>query len=563
MKRRARVASLATIATIGALALCAPDARAIELHIKTEGLRLDLTESLFASYHGDLGGLVVEHDSGGKPLPEARFFDILNRLNATLAWRRFRLATRFDTALFFDTAAGACGPDATTQITLRSRFCQKPFFLEKASLEYSGRTVEATLGDSYVSFGRGLVLSLRKLDELGIDTTLLGGKFVFHDENLAATLVAGVSNIQNVDEATGRVASVRPYDLIAGGRVEYRFLDKIIVGFHTTGGVQSKNATASPQVRSDGMMMYGGTIDAPRLAKWLQLYFEADGQMMVIADQRQTGYALYGAATGYFGAASVLLEVKHYSNFQRWRSSTDPSLVEFAPISYNQPPTAERIQTELVAPLYDVTGPRLRVDWRVKPWLVLYGSYAFFHDRAVAGGLEYHDPYAGAEIRWNEGRSHLFPSGGYRIERCAEGATECFKGAPDGEFQHIGHLEWDATQVLPRRFSLEAQGFVLFRRGDGVVNSDGTVGSWVEGDSYLALKWTPYLVFSGGYEFSTRPSTKVNDHFFNGAIQWNITTASSVRVFVGGTRGGLKCISGICRDFPPFTGARLEVVVRL
>ena len=36
-----------------------------------------------------------------------------------------------------------------------------------------------------------------------------------------------------------------------------------------------------------------------------------------------------------------------------------------------------------------------------------------------------------------------------------------------------------------------------------------------------------------------------------------------IRVFVGGTRGGLKCISGVCRDFPAFTGGRLEVVVRL
>ena len=87
--------------------------------------------------------------------------------------------------------------------------------------------------------------------------------------------------------------------------------------------------------------------------------------------------------------------------------------------------------------------------------------------------------------------------------------------------------------------------------------------TWVEGDAYFALKWTPHLVASVGWEFSTRPSPKLNENFFNGALQYNITTASSIRVFVGGTRGGLKCISGICRDFPPFTGARLEVVVRL
>ena len=46
-------------------------------------------------------------------------------------------------------------------------------------------------------------------------------------------------------------------------------------------------------------------------------------------------------------------------------------------------------------------------------------------------------------------------------------------------------------------------------------------------------------------------------------MQWNITTASSIVVCAGGERGGLKCISGVCRDFPAFTGARLELVLRL
>jgi len=54
------------------------------------------------------------------------------------------------------------------------------FWPEKVVLEYSGRSVEIKLGDFYISIGRGMVLSLRKLDELGIDTTLQGGRFVLH-----------------------------------------------------------------------------------------------------------------------------------------------------------------------------------------------------------------------------------------------------------------------------------------------------------------------------------------------------------------------------------------------
>jgi hypothetical protein len=106
--------------------------------------------------------------------------------------------------------------------------------------------------------------------------------------------------------------------------------------------------------------------------------------------------------------------------------------------------------------------------------------------------------------------------------------------------------------------SIETQGFVLIRREPLLM-----VPPWTEGNAYVALKWTPYLVATLGYEWTTMESTAATHNYFNGALQWNITTSTSVRAFVGGTRGGLKCISGVCRVFPPFTGARLELVMRL
>ena len=287
--------------------------------------------------------------------------------------------------------------------------------------------------------------------------------------------------------------------------------------------------------------------------------------MATIADQRHHGYALYGSLTAHKGPIALLLEVKHYWQLRRWTSSVDPSLPEFKSIAYNQPPTAERLVTELVAPIYDVSGPRLRLDWRVRSWLVVYLSDAFFDERGVPGGLYYHDPNGGLELRWNGGASHLFPSGGYRSEHCKSGpdAVDCRSGAIGGDFQRIGHVEWDFAQTLPHGLSLEAQGFALFREGDKTFDSAGRPSRWTEGNAYVAFKWTPHLVLTAGYEWTTRPSPRVNQNFFNGAVQYNFTTASSLRLFVGGTRGGLKCISGVCRDFPSFTGAQLELVVRL
>jgi hypothetical protein len=550
-------------------------ADAFTFQLLGQPLRLDVTESTYAAYYGNLAApgaaykLISETDKYGRSTGNFMVWDIVNKLNVDVAWKHWRLATRWDTAVYFDRPSGSCGPEKTTPAPVLSRYCQNYFYLEKSSLEYSSRTIEATLGDFYVSFGRGLILSIRKLDELGIDTTLLGGKLIYHEGNLAATLVLGGTNIQNVDEATGRYAS-DPYDMIAGARMEYRFADKVIVGVHEAGGLM-RTDTVSGQSHPDSMFMYGGSIDAPRLTRWLGLYFEGAGQSLSAADERHTGYAFYGALTGYFGPTTLLVEVKHYSTFHRWKSSVNPSLVEFAPLAYNQPPTAERVQTELIAPIYDVSGARARVDYRVNSWLLLYLSYAYFEDRGLpnTGLLAYHDPYAGAEIRWNNGRSHLFPSGGFREERCADTKQTCLDSTPGdhGEFQHVGHIEWDFTQALPRRLSLEAQGFALFRRGDltTTVDKNGNLQypDWVEGDAYFALKWTPFLVGTLGLEWSTRPSPNVNHVFLNGALQYNVTPASSIRLFAGGTRGGLKCISGVCRDFPAFTGARLEVVVRL
>ena len=72
------------------------------------------------------------------------------------------------------------------------------------------------------------------------------------------------------------------------------------------------------------------------------------------------------------------------------------------------------------------------------------------------------------------------------------------------------------------------------------------------------------LVLVGGYEFTTLQQESQNKHdFWNGSLQWNITPATSVRLFAGGNRPGLKCISGVCRVFPAFQGVKLEVVVRL
>jgi thiol-disulfide isomerase/thioredoxin len=74
----------------------------------------------------------------------------------------------------------------------------------KLFLTYKTEGLEVTAGDAYVQFGRGLVLSMRKVDELGIDTTLLGAKVVANKDVFALTLIGGIANVARVDEPSGR-----------------------------------------------------------------------------------------------------------------------------------------------------------------------------------------------------------------------------------------------------------------------------------------------------------------------------------------------------------------------
>jgi hypothetical protein len=36
----------------------------------------------------------------------------------------------------------------------------------------------------------------------------------------------------------------------------------------------------------------------------------------------------------------------------------------------------------------------------------------------------------------------------------------------------------------------------------------------------------------------------------------------TVNLFVGQRRGGIRCVSGVCRPFPPFEGVKLELSSR-
>lgn len=517
------------IARLGLLSLLAAAPAAAE----PGSLPVDITATTTAGAHTD----------------GDRYGELFGRLNASTRLDAWQLALRLDTATFVS------APDLDDRYTL-----------EKASLGWSWRSlpapgalavsVEATAGDAYVSFGRGLALSLRKVDELGIDTTLRGANLSVHAGDLATTLAVGYANINNVDEATGTSVD-DPYDLIAGLQAQLRLADRVNLGAYGAAVAFRDALGLLPGDRyADRSVQLGATIDAPRLTDQVGVYLEAMSQLVdtAPAPDDPVGFGLYGAVTAYLGQATLLFEGKAYGALTPLRPNLDAPA--FDTVAYNNPPTVERVLQVLENPQRDVAGGRLRADWSFSPALLAYVNYGLFRDwqgYADPDTLDIrpgtiHDPYAGLEARWDGARSYAIAAAGWRLVTLA-GSTVVRGDA---------HAEVNVSQAIDDRWSLTLHALHQERKKHESPILDH---EFREGTVDAGFRLRPWIAVSGGLDYTTEP-TQPEQYYPHANVAWDITPSSSLRLFVGSARGGLKCVSGVCRIYPPFEGVKLTATLR-
>ena len=75
-----------------------------------------------------------------------------------------------------------------------------------------------------------------------------------------------------------------------------------------------------------------------------------------------------------------------------------------------------------------------------------------------------------------------------------------------------------------------------------------------------ALDWGPNWSFGVGVEYDTDP--RVPPTYFNFVGRFRPVPESSIGVFLGQRRGTLRCEGGVCREVPPFEGARVDASYR-
>ena len=474
---------------------------------------------------------------------DAGYGDLFERLNLTTSLGSMQLGLRGDSASFIRPPSPAVAGRYT---------------LEKIWLTWTGRSLELVAGDAYISFGRGLALSLRKVDELGLDTTLRGVKALVHGDRMGGTLAAGITNTNNVDEASGKSID-DPRDAIAAARVELTTPNGITLGAHGTAvAFHHPLSLAETGNYDDRYLQFGPTIDAPRLTDWLGIYLEGIGQIRrTEADPGGSpAYGAYGAATADFGRIALLMEGKAYGALAPVKPRVERP--EFATIAYNNPPTVERLLQILENPQRDIVGGRLRVEWRATPDISFYVNGGLFHDAQgyadptrvgdIVPGTIY-DPYVGLEARAPDGRSWLLASAGSRL---------VFLNGSQVLVRRDSHLEVDAARSLGGSWSatLHAIHEERLKYESALLNRH-----FREGTTLLGVRRSPWGSVAIGYDYTTDPTQPRRD-YWNGNAEWNITASSSVRLFVGGTRGGLRCVSGVCRVFPPFEGVKVSATIR-
>ncbi len=611
---------VAASAVAGAMLLASAPARAVDLpQAFGSPVKLTITETSILSQRFSPREGELEQDQS--------YLAWLNRLNVVLGWRKFTLGTRIDTSFYAFRPQDRTPNDPAVIADGSTRF-RDAIYPAKLWLTYKDQGIEVTAGDSYVQFGRGLTLSMRKVDELGVDTTLFGGKISVQKDPFAILLIAGVANPSRVDEPTGRAlfpsSYIPPRGANAAVPVQPLFGSDRLVGAQLQAGRGTPVIASTHAVRMTKCAPYRydangniiedpfdapyGTCEEPSRSTWLgelpksispvltkeetinagqsvevpslfghgSLFVEGAIQKRraePVNEANTQGNALYASLVTTGGPISNTIEMKSYRNYYPLAGSANLSRASaFANIAYSIPPTAEPIISDVMFGSYNacVTGARDRFDYRFTPTMLGYATFGYFQTRSEGiGGTcdrfgrstaqnkdettnHVSDASIGTEWRFDADRSILFANINARHDITEKG---------DPYYREVS-VQYSFTKYIAGPYSFELAGRHRYRvqERENIRGTDYEGAPWRQGEHYNALKVAPKWVFSQGFEYTTYIGLPT--YYVNGGITYRFNPESNIRLYAGQNRGGLRCVSGICRVFPAFSGARIELTLR-
>jgi len=454
---------------------------------------------------------------------EGRLKGAVSRVEIAGQAGKITVSTRVDAAAIAD-------KDATTD--------SKDARVERGLLSFDlGHTV-VRAGDDYVAFGHGVSLSLRKVDPLGLDTTLRGGRVDTVWGKLRATAIAGVANPQNLDPIELGIVG-QSNDWIAGGEISFPVRT---IGRVAPYVVFSRANGAAPDGRDIRWTLAGASTSLEFSSIRVAAELAAGKRNGMAALANENAWAAYTSTQWDVSDTLIaLIETKAYRHWEIGRG--DRSLL------YHEPPTLERDDQEVPAN-DNAIGARARIEWRMRRDTTLFANalgYRYSQDETDPrhGDSALHG-FAGIDHRFSDNASTSLQLG-FRDENRADGRDKL----------SLWHIDADGAMPLGNRFALtlkwnhrqEKKALfrqVRFRRGLAV----------------LGLSLSGIGTLSALYGYSTEEATTPT-HYPAGELLIHLPRGGSLRLFVGRLTEGRVCVSGSCRDVPPFEGARLDLFVQL
>jgi hypothetical protein len=451
--------------------------------------------------------------------------------------------------------------------------------------------LHVTAGDFYVSFGRGLVLSLIKLDDVGVDNALRGARVEYRvPRMLHFVLVGGVVNSLNIDPITRQVQEDDPLDRIVGARGEWEIADALSLGVH---GVFMRprfehEADIDPerlnidQGTGVGVLSGGGSFEMHLGGAHLYLegnaqthdnYRAPEGQADV---KNESGYAAFGEFSYDLSPFNIKAEGIYY---KRWlmegpfRGSSN-LLSDAQPLPYHHMVTLEPLWM-VIKSFGNTGGGRLTGDLYLKEpdtQLILAASTLYYMGGVLPQG-DWHDHpktlvvHPTLEVRQGFGESGVDAGieGGFRYETTEEPEP----GAEDSGT--LWHAEAHVSVPITGPHSVEAK-FEIRRHQLQVTEG---IDYWITLTS-LGYDLSGLFGVVAVHEYSDQTAGERGQigaltlPFPRKHYVWLMGTLHppapldglTFRLLAGSQRGGIKCAGGVCRNYPDAVGAKLEAVYR-
>ncbi len=540
--------------------------------------------------------LELDEDPDDARLPAFPLHEFVSRTTLDLKVKRFSFGAQFDVAGMTPDCTGdspyaGFGPhpdclrgegwdeDAPANILAR---------LEKAYFRYRSPHFDLDVGDFYAAFGRGIVLSLVKLPEIDLDTSLLGARADVRTEYVDVTVLGGLTNPQEVSmELRNLDIDKTELDVIAGANVKVRPHKSVEATVHGVG------YNLEDDDRSGAV---GGTLRVNGIGGAVDLFAEGDAFLYDPEAPVRSGYAVYASGTTYAGPLTLLLEFKRYKDAKLGAVVRNGPVV---PTQYVKPPTLEYeaavtddVQKSIDS--NDITGWRATGDlWFLTTDTTvsfLFGNsfdeqhhpgYSPQREISIHPMIALDQPIHISEtvsmhVAGDVGYRHDFP----RRDPEVEGGGDVF--LPNAGLLHykldvgltVGKHAWEIVSTyrrhaftLPEEVCWVRDGETHCDRDDGYIATENALSYTLDGKYTLAL----HVDFTDRIQDQTGPLAGIGNLKFDrefiastyigGELILKPVENLEVYVFWGSQKAGIVCTGGACRTVPAFTGVKSRVSV--